>query len=131
MLENIRKVHGPYFNREGRQIVIVVYTDGHKKTKTYARWVMEKHLNRELDSSETVDHIDGNVLNDKIENLQILSRGDNIRKHHIDNTFIHTSKCPTCGKLIERRLARVVYDKDKRKIAGPFCSKKCVGKMFH
>lgn len=45
----------------------------------------------------TVDHIDGNKSNNSIDNLQLLSRGDNSRKSHIGRTYpqgddVHSSK---------------------------------------
>ena len=41
---------------------------------------MEINLQRVLSNDETVDHIDGDKLNNSIENLQILSRSDNAKK---------------------------------------------------
>jgi len=41
---------------------------------------MEVHLGRYLTTVETVDHINNNQRDDRIENLQLLSLADNIKK---------------------------------------------------
>ena len=46
------------------------------------RVVMEKHLQRKLKTSELVHHINENILDNRIENLQILSRGEHTKVHH-------------------------------------------------
>lgn len=40
------------------------------------RWLMEQHLGRKLESWEHVHHIDGNHLNNAIENLIVLSNAE-------------------------------------------------------
>ena len=56
-----KKIYGPYLRKDGR-LVIVLY-DGVKRTaKQASRIIMEVHLGRVLDPSETVDHIDRNPL---------------------------------------------------------------------
>ena len=54
------------------------------KGKTYplARLIMEKYLNRKLDSREHVHHIDGNVENNDISNLIVLSLEKHLSLHH-------------------------------------------------
>lgn len=44
------------------------------------RWLMEQHLGRKLETWEQVHHIDGNHLNNAIENLEVLSNADHQRK---------------------------------------------------
>lgn len=44
------------------------------------RWLMEQHLGRKLESWEHVHHIDGNHLNNCIDNLEVLSNADHQRK---------------------------------------------------
>jgi len=42
---------------------------------------MENYLCRELDASEDVHHIEGNPLNNDIENLQVMSRSEHLVLH--------------------------------------------------
>jgi len=44
------------------------------------RWLMEQHLGRKLEKWEQVHHIDGDHLNNAIENLEVLSNADHQRK---------------------------------------------------
>ncbi len=66
-----------------RIILIVRLTSGKTQTRSYPRAIMELYLGRILNyPEETVDHIDSNPMNNRIENLQILSRSENIKKQH-------------------------------------------------
>lgn len=91
---------------------------------------MQNHLGRVLESWETVDHLDNNPLNNNMDNLQILSRADNARKSNKPAQRILVT-CKHCGKQFERRKAQELYDRIIRKKDGPFCSKRCVGKVHH
>ena len=53
----------------------------------YAKMLLELKLNRRLVFPETVDHIDGNPLNDCITNLQILTLAENCRKSSLGNSY--------------------------------------------
>lgn len=44
------------------------------------RWIMEQHLGRKLETWEHVHHIDGNHLNNSIDNLEVLSNAEHQRK---------------------------------------------------
>ena len=45
------------------------------------RLVMERHLGRKLHTFELVHHIDGDINNNDIENLQIVSRSQHVKEH--------------------------------------------------
>ena len=75
------KIYGPFVNYQNRAFCII-YSNKLKirKSKLYAKLLMEIKLGRILSKEETIDHIDGDPTNDSLENLQILSRHENCKK---------------------------------------------------
>ena len=111
-------------NKEPRRVVSLVKNDGTKSSTSYSRYLFSVSIGRYLDVDEHVDHIDGNKLNDTIENLQILSQTENNIKSIIERgksmetlDFI----CPICSKVFSRRKSNYTY----RPNFIPTCSRKC------
>lgn len=50
----------------------------------YYRGVMEAHLGRELRDDEIVHHVNGDPSDDRIENLQVVTRSEHIGLHRDD-----------------------------------------------
>ena len=78
------KVYGPYLREDGRKHVIWYDTKTkQRRTQSYPRYLMEQHLGRKLLPEETVDHINEDFTDDRIENLQLLSTAENNRKANL------------------------------------------------
>lgn len=125
------KVYGPYTQSySDRKFVLIVWPDGSKKTTSNARYLMEKHLNRELSMFEEVDHIDNDSSNDEIINLQVLSKQDNIEKSKKLAKEIEVT-CECCGS--EFSILYSVFKRNQITLnkKGPYCSKSCAGTMHN
>jgi HNH endonuclease len=76
---------GGEFASEGR---IFIYAPDHPFPSRNDKYVlryrlrMEKHLGRYLTPDEFVHHINGNMMDDRIENLQIMSNSEHIALHN-------------------------------------------------
>jgi len=53
-----------------------------KKQVRLHRYIMEEFLGRKLSSNEVVHHKDGNKLNNDIDNLEVLTRSEHLKKHY-------------------------------------------------
>ena len=110
-----------YFHKRDKRWMVDLYNQNtqHRITMTRARYMMTVHLGRALDPKlETVDHINGDKTDDRIENFQLLSSGDNSRKSKIGTggKNLISEICPTCNNEFKK-------PKNSTK---KFCSKKCV-----
>ena len=123
---NIEKVYGPYKRKsDGREVVRLKLSDGKFKMKSYARYLKEIELGRELDrNEETVDHKNRVNTDNDSENLQILTRAENAAKSALRRLPVNDN-CVYCGN--EFTLSKSQVRNSSRKKAGPFCSRKCSG----
>lgn len=126
-MSELKKVYGPYTRKDGRKHVILYYESGAKITKSYPKYLMEQHLGRELEDWETVDHINEDFTDDSIENLQILTRIENISKSAKPAEMI-TFICPECGEEATKEARNVRHNQGSYNRRGPFCSRSCAGK---
>lgn len=92
-----------YFSNQLKRMCVSLHNTitGKRLGTSYARYLMSVKMGRYLndDGSETVDHIDNDPTNDDINNLQILSQSDNIKKY---SKFIGNSgiTCTPEGKTL-------------------------------
>lgn len=120
------KTYGPYFRPDGRAHMIHYDSATDTRiTQSYPRYLMEQHLGRKLLPTEHVDHINNDHTDNRIENFQLLSVAENVRKSHkIEEIIIFL--CPVCGTESSKPASKVRHNRKQGK-AGPFCSKKCAG----
>lgn len=90
MYENYCKL-GPYTRKDNRKIISIKIGDSWR-TISYPKYLMEEYLGRFLNDDETVDHINADFTDDRIENLQILTRAQNAAKAHKDFSFDYKSR---------------------------------------
>ena len=111
---------------ENRKMVVLIANDDSKHCTSYARYLIAVNRGSYLNEDETVDHIDENKTNDSIENLQILSRKDNVKKHvesvkkpfeHGTYRMYHVGKCRCllCKKA-KRESMNKYYEKHRNEI---------------
>jgi hypothetical protein len=115
------KVYGPYTGKDKRQRVII-YENLKCKTVSYPKYLVETKLNIKLKDNETVDHIDGNFLNNDFRNLRVVDRAEHA---HDDSIRIIEEcikiNCLFCGKEFALN-TRDMYN------TGSYCSRSCSGK---
>ena len=92
-----------YEYRRRRYVHMIHLRTGKHRITSYARYLMSKHLGRLLLHSEIVDHIDGDSLNDRICNLQILSGAENARKYvrELKGFIVYETpqRCDICSRV--------------------------------
>lgn len=126
--DNVIKEYGPYKGKDGRLRIALKFDDNSKTTMSYPKYIMEKHLNRYLLNNETIDHIDGNPLNNDISNLRVLDRKEHCKNDVIRNNDV-TVNCSYCGKEFTIPGSKLHQRNRKdRHSSGYFCSKECSGK---
>ena len=124
------KVYGPYSDEknDGRQHVVIINDDDKsRRTVSYPKYLMEQKLGRRLDPDlETVDHKDGNFLNNAFDNLQLLTRVENAVTGKNAPAEMLTFNCIGCGVETTRR-AELVRKNLKLGKKGPYCTRECGG----
>ena len=91
--------------------------------------MLEQKIGRKLLDHETCDHIDGDFTNNSLDNLQVLSRGDNAAKAMALRPREQVyCVCPECNKSFYILMKQVRSNQEKQKKAGPFCSRTCAGR---
>jgi hypothetical protein len=95
------------------------------------RFVMANYLGRELLDTEVVHHIDGDITNNDVENLELHTPESHVVLHFAERWALVKKvqlKCAQCGTEFERDARNVNY-KMKCGQEHFFCSRRC-GSLF-
>lgn len=78
-----KRVDGPYLHTNKDRLFMQVCFKGRKHiSKQRAKFKMEVKLGKILPRNITVNHKDGNAMNDKYSNLELISLSENIKHAH-------------------------------------------------
>lgn len=111
-------------NKEPRRVVSLVFEDGSRKGMSYAKYLYTSYYKCEIARGDEVDHINNDKMDDRIENLQVISGKLNRNKSKMIKTMIERV-CPVCG---------VTFLFEKRNLSthpNPCCSRRCGGIKAH
>ena len=114
--------NGPVFHKKtGRYFIFIYFPEGGKVYTQYARYLLAVKLGRRLVDDETVDHLDGNKVNDYPDNLDIASLAENYRRYteSADSPKAHFVQvtCPECSKIFLRQKRNYKFT-----MKGKFCA---------
>ena len=111
-------------NKEPRRVATLRKSNGEMTSMSYAKYLYTSHYKIDLDNSLQVDHINGDKMDDRIENLQTISRTYNIQKDHKRKEMV-ICKCPVCQEEF------LFPKKNLSTNPNPCCSRKCSGIKSH
>jgi hypothetical protein len=128
-LYGCKDVYGPYVGDDGRKRMVLYYADQSTSSVAYARVLLSVKLGRLLTDDEEADHKNNDNTDDRIDNLQVLTREENLLKerwHYIVNVQeLYGFVCANCETpfLITHRDLMNKLNQTKDGLA--FCSRRC------
>lgn len=111
-------------NKEPRRVCTLRMPDGSMTSMSYAKYLYTSYYCCDVPNVDHVDHINGDKLDDRIENLQVISGRYNRQKDHKHKEMV-ICVCPVCG---------VEFLFEKRNLPfkpNPCCSRRCGGIKSH
>lgn len=108
----------------GRVYCRFVNEFGNLESTTWARYLMQRHLDVRIPGTHDVDHINGDYTDDRIENLRVLTIKENLNTGARANPAIVIEKCMQCGESTYQTIAQV-KKRNTLNQWGPFCSNRC------
>lgn len=111
-------------NKEPRRVATLRKPDGTMTSMSYAKYLYTSYYKCDVDESYHIDHINGDKMDDRIENLQKITGKYNRQKDHAKKEMV-IAICPVCGTefLFEKRNLRFKPN--------PCCSRRCSGIKSH
>lgn len=111
-------------NKEPRRVATLKHIDGTITSMSYAKYLYTSYHKCDVPKEDHVDHINCNKMDDRIENLQVISGKYNRQKDHKRKEMV-LLKCPVCQK-------EFIYPKRNLSThTNPCCSRKCGGIKSH
>ena len=111
-------------NKEPRRVATLRKADGTMTSMSYAKYLYTSYYQCDVPEGLQVDHINGDKMDDRIDNLQVISRYYNIKKDHKIKEMV-ILKCPVCGE-------EFLFEKCNLSTKpNPCCSRKCGGIKSH
>lgn len=107
-------------NKEPRRVATLRTPEGKMTSMSYAKYLYTSHYKCDICDGDQVDHINDDRMDDRIENLQVISRTLNLQKSHAKKVMVEL-ECPICKK-------HFLYE--KRNLSShpnPTCSRRCGG----
>ena len=112
-------------NKEPRRVATLRnYSTQEMISMSYAKYLYTSYHKCDIAQGDNIDHINGEKMDDRIDNLQIISGKYNRQKDHRYKEFVEL-ECPVCHTkfLFEKRNLRFKNN--------PCCSRKCGGIKSH
>ena len=103
---NTKEIYGPYLRKDNR-LMLVLVGFGKSSSLSYPKALEEIKRNKRLDEDETVDHIDGNPLNNDPENRRIISRADNAKLGPVNRKPTSHFTLGTCNEGEKNGMAKL------------------------
>lgn len=111
-------------NKEPRRVATLRDDKGNMTSMSYAKYLYTSYYKCDVDKENNVDHINGDKMDDRIENLQIISKRYNIQKDHRRREMV-IMVCPVCNE-------EFLYPKRNLSTRpNPCCSRRCGGIKSH
>lgn len=111
-------------NKEPRRVATLRKSNGEMTSMSYAKYLYTSYYKIDIEDGMHVDHINGDKMDDRIENLQVISGTYNIQKDHKRKEMV-IRVCPVCG-------TEFLFDKkDLPFKPNPCCSRRCGGIKSH
>lgn len=111
-------------NKEPRRVATLRKPSEEMHSMSYAKYLYTSYYEIDIPEGEQVDHINGDKMDDRIENLQVISGTYNRQKDHKRKEMIILI-CPVCKEefLFEKR--------NLSSHPNPCCSRRCGGIKSH
>lgn len=112
-------------NKEPRRVATLRNNTTKKMiSMSYAKYLYTSCYKVDINKGDEIDHINGNKMDDRIENLQIISGTYNRQKNHRIKEMV-LLKCPVCN-------TEFLFSKSSLSThPNPCCSRRCGGIKSH